>query len=171
MAFSSSNAPGSPLTIALSGTGTQPQLSPTPTSVSFGSLVTGTNTSQTITLKNTGTASLTISQATVSGAGFTISGLTVPVTIAAGGSTTFSAAFAPTTAVSVTGSVSLVSNAPGSPLAIPLTGNRVAANFLPGADPTSLSFVNVNASWTGALSAMLTNTGNSNGTVASVTGS
>src|SRR3989449_3273276 len=166
-----SNAPGSPLTIALSGTGTQPQLSPTPTTVSFGSLVTGTNTSQTITLKNTGTASLTISQATVSGAGFTISGLTVPVTIAAGGSTTFSAAFAPTTAVSVTGSVSLVSNAPGSPLAIPLSGTGVAATFLLGANPTSLSFGNVNVGGTGSLSATLTNTGNSNVTVSSVTAS
>src|SRR2546425_7269404 len=78
-----SNAPGSPLTIALSGTGTQPQLSPTPTSISFGSLGPATNPSQTITLKNTGPASLTLSQATVSGTGFTITGLTVPVTIAA----------------------------------------------------------------------------------------
>ena len=164
-----SNAPGSPLTIALSGTGTQPQLSPTPTSVSFGSLVTGTNTSQTITLKNTGTASLTISQATVSGAGFTITGLTVPVTIAAGGSTTFSAAFAPTTAGSVTGSISLVSNAPGSPLAILLSGTGVAATFLLGANPTSLSFGNVNVAGSSSLSATLTNTGNSNVTVSSVT--
>src|SRR2546426_5541131 len=160
-----SNAPGSPLTIALSGTGTQPQLSPTPTSVSFGSLVTGTNTSQTITLKNSGTASLTISQATVSGAGFTISGLTVPVTIAAGGSTTFSAAFAPTTAVSVTGSVSLVSNAPGSPLAIPLSGTGVAATFLLGASPTSLSFGNVNVGASSGLPVTLTNSGNSNVTI------
>jgi len=164
-----SNAPGSPLTIALSGTGVQPTLSVTPTSVSFGSVVTGNNTSQTIILKNSGTASLTISQATVSGTGFTITGLTVPATIAAGGSTTFSAAFAPTTAGSATGSVSLVSNAPGSPFAIALSGTGVAATLLLGANPTSLSLGNVNVGGNGSSSVTLTNTGNSNVNISSVT--
>src|SRR5260370_26974362 len=68
----SSSAPGSPLTLALSGTGVQPQLSATPSSAAFGSVITGNSASQTITLKNTGTASTTISQATVTGTGFSI---------------------------------------------------------------------------------------------------
>src|SRR6266446_3036045 len=164
-----SNAPGSPLAIALSGTGVQPQLAPTPSSASFGSVVTGTSNSQTIKLSNAGSASVTISQATVSGAGFTITGLTVPATIAAGGSTTFSAAFAPTTAGSATGSVSMVSNAPGSPLAIALSGTGVGATFLLGANPTSLNLGNVNVGGNGSSSVTLTNTGNSNVTVSSVT--
>src|SRR6266403_262022 len=164
-----SNAPSSPLAIALSGTGVQPQLAPTPSSASFGSVVTGTSNSQTIKLSNAGSASVTISQATVSGAGFTITGLTVPATIAAGGSTTFSAAFAPTTAGSATGSVSVVSNAPGSPLAIALSGTGVGATFLLGANPTSLNLGNVNVGGNGSSSVTLTNTGNSNVTVSSVT--
>ena len=48
---------------------------------------------------------LTISQATVAGTGFNITGLSVPQTINAGASVSFTAQFAPTTAGSATGSV------------------------------------------------------------------
>src|SRR5439155_19941585 len=129
----------------------------------------GTNTAPTITLKTSGTASLTISQATVSGAGFTITGLTVPVTIAAGGNTTFSAPFAPTTAGSVTGSVSLVSNAPGSPLAIPLSGTGVDPTFLPAANRASLSTPNASVNGSNTFRGTLTNTANATFNIASAT--
>src|SRR6266446_3001052 len=166
-----SNAPGSPLAIALSGTGVQPQLAPTPSSASFGSVVTGTSNSQTIKLSNAGSASVTISQATVSGAGFTITGPAVPLTIAAGSSATFNVAFTPGAAGSVTGTVSLVSNAPNSPLTIALSGTGVTATFLLTASPTSLSFGSVNLGSNSSLSTSLTNTGNSNVTLSSVTAS
>jgi hypothetical protein len=163
------NAPGSPLTIALSGTGVQPQLAPTPTSASFGSVVTGTSNSQTIKLSNAGSASVTISQATVSGNGFSLTGITVPLTIAAGSSATFNVAFNPSAAGSVTGTVTLVSNAPNSPLTIGLSGTGVTATFLLTANPTGLSFGSVNLGSNSLLSASLTNTGNSNVTISSVT--
>src|SRR5882762_2112945 len=166
-----SNAPGSPLAIALSGTGVQPQLAPTPSSASFGSVVTGTSNSQTIKLSNAGSASVTISQATVSGSGFSITGLAVPLTIAAGSSATFNALFTPSAAGSVTGTVSLVSNAPNSPLVIALSGTGVTATFLLTANPTSLSFGSVNLGSNSSLSTSLTNTGNSNVTLSSVAAS
>jgi hypothetical protein len=162
------NAPGSPLTIALSGTGVQPQLAPTPTSASFGSVVTGTSNSQTIKLSNAGSASVTISQATVSGNGFSLTGITVPLTIAAGSSATFNVAFNPSAAGSVTGTVTLASNAPNSPLTIGLSGTGVTATFLLTANPTSLSFGSVNLGSNSLLSASLTNTGNSNLNISSV---
>ena len=161
-----SSAPGSPLTITLSGTGTQAQLSATPSSVSFGNVVTGNTNSQTITLKNSGSASVTISQASVSGTGFRISG--TPTTIAAGGSTSFSAAFAPTSAGSVSGSVSLVNSGPNSPLGIPLSGTGVAATQVLGGSPTTLSFGNVNEGTSTSQSVTLTNNGNSNVTISSI---
>jgi len=164
-----SNAPGSPLSIALTGTGTQPQLSAAPASTSFGSVVTGNSNSQTITLTNGGSANTIISQASVSGTGFSMSGLVVPVTIAPGRTTTFNAMFAPSSSGSVTGSVSLVTNAPGSPLAISLTGTGVAATFLQSANPTNLIFGNVNVGGTSSLNTTLTNTGNSNVTISGVT--
>src|SRR5262249_27609572 len=55
---------------SVTGTAVQASLGVTPTSVSFGSLLTGRTSTQTIQLKNTGTASLTVSQASVTGAGF-----------------------------------------------------------------------------------------------------
>jgi hypothetical protein len=164
-----SNAPGSSLAIALSGTGVQPQLAATPSSASFGSVVTGTSNSQTIKLSNAGSASVTISQASVSGSGFTLTGITVPLTIAAGSSATFNVAFTPSAAGSVTGAVSLVSNAPNAPLTIALSGTGVTATFLFTANPTSLSFGSVNLGSNSLLSASLTNTGNSNVTISGVT--
>src|SRR4029077_19438513 len=54
------------------------QVSVVPTSATFGNVVIGTSNSQTISLTNSGTAALTISQATVSSADFSIAGLAVP---------------------------------------------------------------------------------------------
>src|SRR5271168_3643885 len=47
-----------------------PQLSATPGSVSFGSVTDGTTNTQTVQLMNTGNATLTITQVTVTGTGF-----------------------------------------------------------------------------------------------------
>src|SRR5207245_4428481 len=106
-----SNDPHSPSMIALNGTGAQPQLSVIPANVSFGDVAVGTPNTQTITLINSGTANVTISQATPSGNGFSITGLTVPLTLSAGQRTSFNVAFAPASAGSVTGSLSLVNDA------------------------------------------------------------
>ncbi|MGA8452090.1 MAG: choice-of-anchor D domain-containing protein [Candidatus Acidiferrales bacterium] len=162
-----SNAPGSPLTIALSGTATQPQLSATPSSAAFGNVVTGTNNSQTINLTNGGSASVTISAVTVAGAGFSTTGISAPLSIAAGKSATFNAVFAPTAAGAVSGSISLSSNAPNSPLAIALSGTGLAATKLLGLSTSSLSFGNVNVGSNSALTAVLTNNGNANVTISS----
>ena len=165
-----SSATNSPNTISLTGTGVQPQLGANPSSASFGSVVMGNSNSQTINLTNGGTAAVSISQVDVSGAGFSASGMpTLPMTLNAGASTTFNAVFAPATSGSVTGSVSLVSNAPNSPLAIALSGSGVAATHLLTASPTSLSFNNVNDGSSSSLTVTLTNTGNSSVTISSAT--
>jgi hypothetical protein len=164
-----SNAPGSPLTIALSGTATQPQISTSPTTVGFGNVTTGTSNSQTITVTNNGTATLTISAASATGAGVTISGLTLPTSIAVGKNSSFNIVFSPTSAGLVNGSVSLTNNASGSPLSIPVSGTGVAATFLLGANPTSLDFGNVSIGNNKSLNVTLTNNGNSNITISSVT--
>src|SRR5438128_6811102 len=88
-----SNAPNSPSTIALSGTGVQPQLSVAPPSVSFGNVLVGSNGVQNLTLTNSGGANLTIAQGPVTGAGFSISGPTFPLTLPPGQSSTLSVQF------------------------------------------------------------------------------
>src|SRR5437870_3763944 len=165
-----SDAPNSPSTIALSGTGVQPQLSIRPPSVNFGNVVVGTTNTQTITLTNSGTADLTIPQATVTAAGFSISRLSCPLTLPAGLSTPLSIQFAPTAAGSVSGSVSLVSNAPNSPTIIPLTGSgaqSASGQLIP--NPSNINFGNVTAATTSTQSVVLTNTGNTTVSVSQAT--
>lgn len=159
----------SPLTINFTGTGAQPGLSISPTSFVFGSVVDGQTKSQTFTLKNTGGTSLTISQLSVSGAGYSLSGLTTPSTVAAGASVTLNALFAPTTAGSLPGTITITSNAPGSPSTIALSGTGVAGTAVLSANPTSLAFGNVNAGTTSSKSVTLTNSGTGNVTISQVT--
>ena len=74
------NAPGSPQTVSLVGSGvaTSSTLAASPASVSFGNVAVGSNGQQTITLTNTGNASATISAVSSTGSGFTVLGLIDP---------------------------------------------------------------------------------------------
>jgi hypothetical protein len=118
-----SNALGSPATIEVSGTGAQPQLTvTTPTPVDFGNVNVGSSSAKTVMLQNSGNTSATITQGSVSGSGFSLTGLTTPLVLAAGQSTNLTLQFAPLAAGSVTGSVTIVSNAVNSSLTIPLMG-------------------------------------------------
>lgn len=166
----SSNAPNSPATIALSGTGLQPVVSATPTSATFTGVVVGSNSSQSILLKNTGNATLTFSQINVTGTGFSVTGLSTSTTIAAGSSATFDAVFTPTTAsgTPVSGSIVLMSNGSPAQYAIPLSGTSVTETTLLSASQTTLSFGSVNVNTSTPLTTTLTNTGNSNVTISSV---
>ena len=163
-----SNAANSTLKIAVTGTGAQPELSISPSSFGFGSVVDGQTKSETFTVTNTGTAALTIAQLSVSGSGYTVSGLATPATIAAGSTTTFSVLFAPTTAGSLTGTVSLASNAPNSPNVVSLSGAGTAASVTLAANPASVSFTNVNAGSSSSKSVTISNTGNTSLTISQV---
>ena len=164
-----SDATNSPLTISLAGSSAQPGVSITPASFAFGSVLDGQTKSQTFRLTNTGNGSLTISQLAVSGTGYSLSGLVTPSTVAAGASTTFSATFAPTTAASLPGTVTITSNAPTSPSTIALSGTGVAGTVILSASPTSLAFGNVNAGVTSSKSVTLTNNGTGNVTITLIT--
>ncbi len=99
-----------------------PSISVAPSSIAFGNVAVGVSNTQTVTVSNGGNANLIITQATVTGAGFSLSGITVPLTVAAGTSSNFNVAFAPTTTGSVSGTLSLTSNAAGSPTSVPVSG-------------------------------------------------
>lgn len=164
-----SNGAPSPLVINLSGTGTQAQISANPTSVTFGTVTVGNSNSQPITLKNNGNATLQFSSITVSGAGFSQSGLSTSTTIAAGGSATFNAVFTPTSGASSTGTIVLSTNGIPSSITINLSGTGSSPTLSLSASPTSLAFGNVNDGSNSSLTTTLTNNGNSNVTISSVT--
>ncbi len=132
------------------------QLTPNPASLAFGSAQVGSNVTLTDSLTNTGGSAVTISQATATGTGFSISGLNVPLTLNPGASVTFSALFAPQSAGSASGGITVVSNASNSTLTVSLSGTGTAAGQLTLA-PTALNFGNAtvgsNVSQTSSLSA------------------
>ncbi len=124
-----SNAPTSPTSVGLSGAGIAATLTLniSPTSLSFGSITTGTSSApQTVTITNTGNSNVTISQISVSGAGYSITGGGTPVTLSPSQTLTLTALFSPTGTGSVNGSISIVSNANGSPASVSLSGTGVA---------------------------------------------
>jgi hypothetical protein len=146
----------------------QPQLSATPMSANFPTVTAGTSGSQTITLQNPGTAGVTISSASVIGAGFGTSGLAFPMKIAAGQHATFNVTFAPSLAGNAVGSISLVSDAPNSPLVISASGTALAATALLSSSVSNLDFGSVLVGSTATLGVTLMNAGNANVTISSV---
>jgi hypothetical protein len=168
-----SDAPNSPTVISLSAAGVQPLISVVPASVSFGDVTVGLTNTQTVTVSNPGTADLSITQSAGPSTGFSLSGLILPLTLAAGQSSSFTLSFSPTSSGTFSSSLALVSNAPTSPSAISLSGSGVSATLELSPSTTSLNFGSVTLGTTGTQSVTLTNTGNSSVSISqvSVTGS
>ena len=121
----SDNAPGSPQTVTLSGTGTSPAVSLSSSSLSFGNdPVDVPIPSQTITLNNTGGLALSVASIALTGADptdFTENDTCSP-SVAAGGNCTIVVMFTPPAAGNRTASLSITDNAAGSPQAVALSG-------------------------------------------------
>jgi hypothetical protein len=126
----------------------------------FGNVTVNTGTTQTIKLSNAGSAALAISQVKANGPGYSISGLAAPATVAAGSSITFTVAFKPTTSGADSGSISITSNASGSPLTINLAGAGATSRVKLSASVASVGFGNVTVGKTVTQQVQLTNTGN-----------
>ncbi len=164
-----SNATNSALSVPLSGTGaTSGQLMASPTTLSFGNVTTGSSSMLAEKLTNSGGSAVTISQITPSGAGFSLSGITLPVTLAASQSVTFNASFAPQTAGSVAGSLAISSNGSNPSLSVALSGTGASAGQIT-ASPASLSFGNVTTGSSSMLAEKLTNSGGSAVTISQIT--
>jgi hypothetical protein len=164
-----SNASDPSEVVGLSGTATTAPtstLTATPASIAFGNVVVGTGATQTIRLANSGTANVTVSGLTPSVAAVSVSGLTVPMTLAPGTSANFTAAFRPTAASSVSGNITVTSNATDSSMPIALTGTGEAAVTQLTASPTNVSFGNTNVGSSSAKQVTVTNTGNVGVTIA-----
>lgn len=148
-----------------------PAISVTPSAASFGNVTVNSDASQVIQISNPGTAALEITQAMITGTGFSMSGLTAPVMVAAGANVTFTIAFNPKAAGAGSGSVSLTSNASDSPTAIDLTGMGVAGSLKLTASAPSLSFGNVLVGANTTQDVELTNSGNENVVITSASAS
>ena len=149
-------------TVGLSGSGISGagQISASPTTLSFGNLPPGTSQTLNETLTNTGTTSVTISQASLSSAMFTATNLPLPSTLGAGNSVTFGVVFSPNVAGSITGKLSILSDASNPQLNIALSGSESAPGQLT-LSPANLNFGNVSTGSKTSLSGTLNATGSS----------
>ena len=137
-------------------------LSASPLMAEFQNVAVGTNNTQIIQLTNTGSALLTISNVTTSGSGFSVSGLTTPLSIAAGATAQFTVGFLPQSVGSSSGSLALTSTASDSQMAIVLSGTSVGTSRMLTVSPASLAFGNVAVNGSAVQQFTLTNQGNSN---------
>lgn len=121
-----SDATNSPLSVALNGTATQPsqaQITANPSGLNFGIMSAGNSATQRVTLTNSGTTAANVSQITVNGMGFAVSGITAPpFTLAAGAAVGFQVTFSTAQAGSYAGNITITSDAANSPLVVSLSG-------------------------------------------------
>jgi hypothetical protein len=122
-------------------TGPTGALTASPSSLSFGNEATGQDsTAQTVTVTNPNSTAVTVSSVSISGAFAQTN--TCPSSLPAGGSCTVSVKFEPTTTGAASGTLSVPSSAPGSPLTVALsgTGTSTSTNLALNAAVTASSY-------------------------------
>ena len=139
----------------------------TPPSAKFGNVTVKSNATQTIRIANTGTEELKIFEAKIKGPGFSMSGLAAPTKLAPGAGVNFTVAFQPTTSGAVSGSISIDSDASGSPMSLELSGAGVSQAIKLTPSAASLSFGSVPVGKTETQEVKLTNAGNTDITISS----
>jgi hypothetical protein len=125
--FSVSNADDPVLSVPLSGTGdgtSAAQLTVSPATLSFGSVTVGNTDTRAGTITATG-GSVTISSASLGSSLFSISGISLPVTLSAGQSASFDVLFTPQSGGTVSSTLKFGSTATNSPTAEALGGSGV----------------------------------------------
>jgi HYDIN/CFA65/VesB family protein/centrosomal CEP192-like protein len=123
-----SNALNPKLVVNVSGTGVAANgatLGVSPSSLSFGNVTLGSSASLQLTLSASGGA-VTVSSAQVNSSEFTLPGLVLPKTIAAGQNLAVTVLFTPNASGTASANLVLTSNAGNSPNTVPLTGVGVA---------------------------------------------
>jgi Abnormal spindle-like microcephaly-assoc'd, ASPM-SPD-2-Hydin len=166
---------GETVDVTLSGNTPANTVSIVPTSASFGNVPVGSTNSQTFTVTNHGSTTVSVLSKSISGTGLSISGLASGLQIGSGQSSTFNVAFKPAQTGVIAGSASVDFSASGKTigLTVPVSGNGVAATGALQASPSALSFGDVTVGKSSSLSLKVTNAGNSSVTItrSAVTGS
>ena len=111
--------------------------------LSFGSVSSGSTSTLGVTFTNSGSSSITIANVTISGPGFTATGVSAGLILSPGQAVLLSVSFTPAATGNMTGSATVASNAANSPVSISLSGT--------GAQPITHS---VTLNWTASTSSV-----------------
>ncbi len=161
----STSASSLPLTVSLTGIGTQSDLRLVPSALAFNPIVVGASATLSLTLSNAGTAP-------VSRLAFTIAGdyaVTTPcalTTLAPNQSCTMSVTFTPSATGPRAGTLTLISSDPASPNVIPLTGTGISnGTFTLTVDGSTTSSASVRSGSPALYTLTVTPAGSFNGNV------
>ena len=163
----SDNAVPATQTVSLTGTGSAPAASLSPTTLTFPSQAVGTSsTPQSVTLTNTGSAKLTVSGISTSG-DFSQTN-NCGSSVAAGASCTITVTFKPTQAGARNGTLTVTDNASPATQTVSLTGTGTGGPAV-SLSPTSLTFASQAVGTRSSSQAVtLQNTGTSTLTISSI---
>jgi hypothetical protein len=118
----------STFTLQLNPIATTAKLTVNSTSIAFGNVSLNTTATQSLILTSTGSAAVTISGVSVSGSGFSISGVTTPLTLGQNQTATLNVMFKPTVTSTDVGTVTITSNSStGSQNVVSLSGTGQSA--------------------------------------------
>ena len=123
------------------------QLTASTASLNYGNITLGSSSALPVTLTNTGGTNVSISNVTLSGAGLTIGGVSSGLILAAGNSVVLSVMFAPPSAGTLNGSVTIASDASDPTVKISLSGvavQPVSHSVTLGLAPSSSTVVGYN---------------------------
>jgi uncharacterized protein (DUF58 family) len=152
-------------TVALAGAATSQavgKLVATPTALSLNATRMGSTVSAATTLKNVGTANVTLSQINLGGAGFSTSGIAAPVLVVPGESLTLTVNYTPTSTTASSGNISLVS-AEGGITSVSLSGTVSQSTLT--LSPGSINFGNVVTGVANTQTVQISNPGSASVTV------
>jgi Fibronectin type III domain/Abnormal spindle-like microcephaly-assoc'd, ASPM-SPD-2-Hydin len=153
------NAPDSPQTLQLTGSGTEAEAVLSPNPVNFGTVVIGSSDQQVLTVSNPGTATLDLTNAQLTGADpgdFQVTGVGSgcvgqPPTVPAGSSCGVQITFTPGGTGTRSATLTVTDNASPSTQSVTLTGIGAPLTTVPGA-PTGVSALpgngQISVSWT-----------------------
>ena len=122
------SANGISKTFALQLSATLPTLTVNASAVPFGSVLVNSTASQSVTLTSAGSSPVVVTAISASGAGFSTSGIALPLTLNPGQTAILNIQFAPTVAGNFTGQITITSNSSNGSVVFALTGTSFTHN-------------------------------------------
>ena len=101
------------------------QLSASTTQLSYGNVAVGSSSSQSVTLTNTGSGSISITNVSLTGTGLSSAGVSSGLILTAGNSAVLNITFAPSSSGTLSGDVTVTTDAGGTTLTITLSGAAI----------------------------------------------
>ena len=131
VSVSASGVTNSPLSISItltvSASAPAPTLTISQSSLPFASVTVGSSSVLAVKFTDSGTANINVSTLSISGPGFTASGISAGLILTPGQTATLNVTFAPAATGAVAGSIIVSSNAANSPSNVSLSGTGIAA--------------------------------------------